>query len=44
MGSQVFIMRIAEWTHSGFAVVIVDNRGSANRGTAFESHIKVFCL
>ncbi len=33
--------RIETWTQHGFAVVMLDNRGSANRGVAFESYIKV---
>ncbi len=34
-------MKVSQWTHNGFAVVVLDNRGSANRGTKFESYIQV---
>ena len=34
--------RIATWLRCGYVVVLLDNRGSANRGVKFESYIKVF--
>ena len=36
--------RIQAWVRHGFAVVMVDNRGSANRGTKFEAHIQACCV
>lgn len=34
--------KIRQWTSSGYAVVVLDNRGSANRGVKFESYVKVY--
>ena len=34
-------VRIQAWRMTGFAVVTIDNRGSANRGMQFEAHVKV---
>ena len=39
-----FIMRISQFTHANLAVVLLDNRGSSNRGSTFEAHIKVSAL
>ena len=36
-----FIIKLAQWIRAGFAVVMLDNRGSFNRGSKFESYIKV---
>ena len=33
--------RLQCWVEHGFAVVLLDNRGSINRGLQFEAHIKV---
>ena len=33
-----------QWRRAGFAVVMVDNRGSANRGVEFESAVKVMMM
>ena len=33
--------RIQQWRQHGFAVVMLDNRGSANRGQKFEAYLKV---
>ena len=36
--------RLQAWVQHGCAVVMVDNRGSANRGTQFEAHIQARCM
>lgn len=35
--------RIQSWRQHGYAVIMLDNRGSANRGVQFEAVVKV-CL
>lgn len=40
-GLSKHLPRIQSWRHHGFAVVMLDNRGSANRGIQFEAFIKV---
>lgn len=35
------LFRIEQWRQAGYAVVMLDNRGSANRGVVFEGSLKV---
>lgn len=36
-----FLLKLSQWITAGFAVVMLDNRGSFNRGKKFESYIQV---
>ena len=40
-GLSRHLPRIEVWCQHGYAVVVIDNRGSANRGLKFEGHLKV---
>ena len=40
-GLSRHLPRIAVWCNHGYAVVVIDNRGSANRGVQFAAHLKV---
>ena len=40
-GLSRHLPRIAVWCNHGYAVVVTDNRGSANRGVQFAAHLKV---
>lgn len=33
--------RIQSWRQHGYAVIMLDNRGTANRGVDFEAYLKV---
>ena len=34
-------MKLSQWTSCGFVAVMLDNRGSSNRGKKFESYLHV---
>ena len=40
-GLSRHLFHTEQWRRAGFAVVMVDNRGSANRGVEFDSAVKV---